>query len=346
MKRVGYLYDKAFSKENISKAIDEAANDKRKRRVVVRVLSDKEKYIDEIYEMMKTDSFKPSPYNVEEYIDGIHKKKRTIYKPRFYPDQIIHWCIYLVIRDDVYKSLIKQTCASIKGRGQIYGIKIVKKWLKDKYNTKYFLKMDVHHYYPSVNNDKLISYLERKIKDKRFVSLIKTILDLEEGLPIGMLLSQIFANIYLSDLDHKLYEKYKVKMYIRYNDDMVIFSSNKRKLHQYRKFICDELAKLDLTMKPNWQVYRTDKEMLDFMGYRMNHNKTIIRKQVMYRITRRARRYSKNPTFHNACSVCSDYGFIKYSDSQWFYKTRIRPYVNYGEAKNIIRRNSNENLCK
>lgn len=107
MKRIGYLYEKAFSKENISKAIDEAAKDKKKRQVVIKVLSDKEKYIDEIYNMMLTDSYKPSHYNVEDYLDGIHKKKRVIYKPRFYPDQVIHWCIYLVIRDYLCKSLIK-----------------------------------------------------------------------------------------------------------------------------------------------------------------------------------------------------------------------------------------------
>lgn len=346
MKRIGFLYDKAFSKENISKAIDEAAKRKRKRRIVIKVLANKEKYIDEIYEMMKNDSFVPSPYTVANYEDGIHKKKRVIYKPRFYPDQIVHWCIYLVIRDYVYKSLIKTTCASIKGRGQIYGIKIIKKWLEDKHNTKYYLKMDIHHYYPSVNNDILISYLHTKIKDERFISLIKSILDLESGLPIGMLLSQIFANCYLSNLDHKLLEEKHVRMYMRYNDDMVIFGPNKRELHKLRLWIVDELNKVDLHMKPNWQVFKIDKEMLDFMGFRLNHEKCIIRKKIMYRITRRARRYKKNPTYHRACGVVSDYGFIKYSDSQWFYKNRIRPYVNYGEAKDIIRRKANENIQK
>lgn len=339
MKRIGYLYDKAFSKETIRKAINEAARNKRHRRQVRHILANADKFVDIVYEMMQNRAFVPSAYTKDTTSDPIKKKVRNIFKPRFFPDQIIHWCIYIVIRDDIYKSLIKQTCASIKGRGQLYGIKIVQKWMKnDRKGTKYYLKIDIHHYYPSVNNDTLISFLERKIKDKEFLELIKNILILEPGLPIGMLLSQIFANFYLSNFDHKVLEQKDVEHYIRYNDDIVAFSSNKKKLHKLRKDFVQMLGELDLQMKPNWQVCKTDSEPLDFMGYRINHEKLIIRKKVMYRVTARGRRFYKNPNFHNASAVVSDFGWIKHTMSWNLFDKWLRPYVNYKKAKNIIRR--------
>ena len=184
--------------------------------------------------------------------------------------------------------------------------------------------------------------LKRKIKDYKLLNLIQEILNLDDGLPIGMILSQLFANYYLYQLDHN-YDKHT---YIRYADDICIFAESKRSLHSLRYRLMQELEELDLSIKSNWQIYKTDKEMLDFMGYRMNHVKTIMRKKIMYRFTRRIIRYNKNKSYRNACAIISYMGWVKNSDSWIFYHERVRPNVDFIELKKTIRKGKNENIQK
>lgn len=339
MKRYGWLYEQAFTKENIREAIIHASKGKRKRVIVIRILSDIDKYVDYIYNMMWSFSYKPNSYTKKTIRDVASGKIRELSKPQFYPDHIVHWCIYLVLYPILIKSLIPKTYSSLKGRGQIYGQRFIKKQLRNRRATKYYLKVDIKKFYPSVNTDKLMVMLKHKIKDRKMLDLIQSILDLEQGLPIGMILSQLLANYYLSDIDMMFNSKY----YNRYADDIVIFGSNKRKLHQTLKRLDEELAKKDLTLKRNYQIYRTGKEPLDYMGYRFYYDRTTIRKRIMYRMNRSIGKWDKEHSAENACRVISYMGWIKNSDSYNLYLNRIRPRVNFYEAKEKIRRRSEQN---
>ena len=97
-------------------------------------------------------------------------------------------------------------------------------------------------------------------------------------------------------------------------------------------------------MKDNWQIYKTENESVDFMGYRMNCFKTIIRKKIMFRITRRIKTFLKNKSYRNACAIVSYMGWIKNSDSWIFYHNIIRPYIDFTEIKKIIRGGKNESV--
>ncbi len=340
MKRYGWLYEKAFSKENIKLGIINASKGKKKRRIVRKVLANIDYYTDEIYNMAWTFSYKPNPYIKSIIKDPSSGKMREICKPQFYPDHCIHWCIYLVLYPILSKRLISKTYSSLKCRGQIYGQKKIKKQLKNKTKTKYYLKVDIRKFYPSINTSKLEVMLERKIKDIKLLKLIHEILKQEKGLPIGMILSQLFANYYITDIDYM----FNSKFYNRYADDVVIFGSNKRKLHKQRVYLQECLDKKSLTLKSNYQVYKTDKEMLDYMGFRFNHDKVIMRRKIMINSNRDILKWKRNKTYKTACSIISHMGYIKHSNSYMFYYNRIRPYVNFNELKQIIRSNTNENL--
>ena len=158
-----------------------------------------------------------------------------------------------------------------------------------------------------------------------------------------------FANFFLNDFDHWLKQDKKVKHYVRYMDDMVIFGSNKRALHKLRKEIQEELQKIGLELKPNWQVYRLDKEPLDFMGFRFYRNRTVLRKSIMLRISRRVSRAAKRkqPTRTDAFAIVSYMGWIKCTDTNGFYEKWIKPKVDFNQLKNMIRSYSkNENVQK
>lgn len=343
MKRYGWLFEKAFSKENIELAITKSSKGKRNRKVVQRILINKEKYIDDIYNLIWSGKYEPSEYIEGTICDSISGKVREICKPQFCPDHIIQWCIYLVLYPILVKSFIHNTCASIKGRGQVYGKNICMKKLANRKKTKYYLKIDIRKFYPSVNNDILIGMLERKIKDVKLMNLIKLILSKHKGLPIGMILSQLFANFYLCQLDHE----YENLTYVRYADDIVVFSANKKVLRKLIASLDESLSSVDLTMKGNYQIRKTDDEMLDYMGYRMNHDKVIMRKAIMFRCTKKVKQYKKHKTYRNACGVVSYMGFVKNSNSWNFYHERIKPNVDFIEVKKIIRNGgNNENLQK
>ena len=342
MKRYGYLFEKAFTKENISLAIQKASKGKRNRKNVMKILCDKEKYVGKIYDLVWNGEFEPAKYTHAIITDGISKKQRELCKPRFYPDHIIEWCIYLVLEPILKRSMIKNTFASLKGRGQYYGRLKIQKIVKTK-KAKYYYKCDIRKFYPSVNNDLLIKMLEKKIKDPKLMKILKAILALENGLPIGMILSQLFSNYFMCDVDHLM----EGKNYYRYADDIVIFGKTSNIVHSARRVLENAVAKKRLTIKPTWVVYKLKNTPLDFMGFRFYRDHTTIRKSIMYRATRRVRKWVKKQTLKTAHAITSYMGWVKNTDSFMFYTNRIKPYVDFKLLKDIIRNGEkkDENLC-
>lgn len=253
MKRVGYLFEKIYNKDNIRHAIVQASKGKKKKQMVKWVMANENQVVETIYQILKEKTYIPSPYYESKIRDGLSKKERTIYKPKFYPDQIIHWCLMLVIKDVIMRGMYHWNCASIPKRGIHYAKKACEKWIRnDIKNTKYCLKLDIEKFYPSINQDVLKSKFRKIIKDKDTLWLIDSIIDSHgKGLPIGNYTSQWFANFYIQDLDHFVTEKLQVKHMIRYMDDIVIFHSNKRKLKYVFTSIEKELKNYGLTIKKN-----------------------------------------------------------------------------------------------
>lgn len=350
MKRVGYLYDKMCDIELIKVAIHNAAQGKLHYGHVRRIVEHDEAFAKKIKAMLEDESFMPSHYVHDVIAEGPNKKQRDISKPRWFPDQVIHWCIYLVLKPWLFKRFYPLNCGSIPGKGVHFGKKHVAKWLReDRKNTKYYLKMDVTKFYPSIQPWRVIEKMRRVIKDERFLRLNEKILSMADGLPIGMLLSQVYANFFLTDMDFWIKQELHAKHYIRYMDDMVIFGNNKKALHRMRKAIEMRLAADGLRLKGNWQVCRLDKEPLDFMGFRFYRTHTTLRKCIMFAITRRVRKAhkaGKNVSAHLAASVISYLGWITHSDSYRMFCKWIKPYISIGTLKNAIRRNQREKLQK
>lgn len=267
MKRVGNIYEKIIDKNNIRKAILNAAKRKRNRRNVRNVLDNIVDVTEKIHKMLKYEEFQPSPYEKVKIMDGVRKKERIIYKPRFYPDQCVHWALMLQLEDIIMKGMYYYNCASIKGRGLLHATKYIEKILvRDRKNTKYCLKLDIKKFYPSVDKEILKRKFRKKLKDRETLILIDKIIDSsEDGIPIGNFTSQWFANFYLEDFDHFVKEKLKVKYYIRYMDDMLLFHRNKKQLRQIKKEIDEYLRNEKLQLKENWQLFKSDSRPIDFL---------------------------------------------------------------------------------
>ncbi|UWG72475.1 MAG: MatK/TrnK amino terminal region [Bacteriophage sp.] len=106
------------------------------------------------------------------------------------------------------------------------------------------------------------------------------------GVPIGNYLSQYFANLYLSELDHLCKEELKYKFYYRYADDIVILSDDKDFLHKVLIYIKLYVHTIGLKVKDNYQIYPVDSRGINFVGYVFYYTHTLIRKSIKYKIIR------------------------------------------------------------
>ena len=344
MKRYGNIYNRICNIDNIKLAIIKASKGKRNRKTVIKIIKDMDLYASELRDMLLNRTYKPSPYIESVIFDGSNKKERIIHKPKFYPDQIIHWALMLQLEPIIMKGMYFHCCGSVPNRGSSHGQKYIKKWIQnDKKNTKYCLKLDISKFYQSINHDVLKAKFRSKIKDNDTLWLIDSIIDsCEEGLPIGNYTSQWFANFMLQDLDHFIKEKLKMKYYLRYIDDMVLFGSNKKKLHKSKKEIETIINSYSLQIKKNWQVFKVDSRGVDFLGFRFFRNKVILRKRNALRIRRRAKRIHKrgNISYKDACAMVSYWGWIKRSNSYNFYNKHVKPYIRIKKAREVISENS------
>lgn len=341
VKRVGNLYEGICDTGNIRQAILNSSRGKRDQKRVRHILDNIDVYAERIQQLLITQSYVPSPYKVKTVRDGATQKVRTIHKPRYYPDQIIHWALMLQLQPVIMRGMYAYSCGSVPKRGTSLGQKTLRKWLDTDYKgTKYCLKMDISKFYPSVDNETLKQMFRRKLKDRDCLWLIDTIIDSAQGLPIGNYTSQWFANFYLEGLDHFIKQKLGVKYYIRYVDDLVLLGPNKKRLHAARRAIADYLQGIGLQLKGNWQVFRIDDRGIDFLGLRFFRDHTILRKRNALRIRRRMRKIARKGylSYRDACAVISYWGWIKRSDSYGFYHKYVKPVCSIGKAKEVVSR--------
>ena len=175
-------------------------------------------------------------------------------------------------------------------------------------------------------------------KDKNLLWLLDTVVDSSNNIPIGFYTSQWFANFYLTDLDHYIKEKLKIKYYIRYLDDMIIFSNNKKELGKVRIKISEYLNKEKLKLKDNYSLFKVESRCIDFLGYRFYRGYTTLRREIFLKIRRKSKRIYKKKyiSVHNAYSMISYNGLIVHSNCYNYFKKNINTYVSIEKCKKMV----------
>lgn len=349
MKSYKHLYEVCISESNRRESIKTAKHSKRIKRII------KHRHMSDDVLLLESYDWITDYKNVEHtpvYIyDGITRKVRKIIVPTM-EELVVQHNVVNALKPMLSKGMYEHTYASLPGRGAHKGKKVIEKWIKDDpKNVKYVLKMDIRHFFDSIPHDILKAKLTKTIRDERMLDLLFRIINvMDVGIPLGFYTSQWLSNWYLQGLDHYIKEQLKAVHYMRYMDDMVIFGSNKKVLHRTRQAISDYLAsELGLDLKDNWQVFRfsyIDKDGkdqgrdLDFMGFRFYRNRTVLRKTIMFKAARKAKKISKKdkPTIYDARQMLSYLGWLDCTDTYLVYKNWIKPYVNFQELKRKISR--------
>lgn len=312
MKRINNLYEKICSLDNLRLADEIARKGKAKQYGVRMHDKNREANLVALHGMLVNKTYHTSPYTVF----TIHEpKERLIHRLPYFPDRIVHHAVMNLLEPVFVSTFTADTYSCIKGRGIHAAKDAVAAALRDVAGTTYCLKLDIRKFYPSVDHDVLKGLLRRKLKDRDLLWLLGEIIDSAPGLPIGNYLSQYLANFYLTYFDHWLKETKRVRYYFRYADDLVILSPSKAELHGLLADIRSYLGeRLKLEVKGNYQVFPVKDRGIDFVGYRLFHTHTLLRKSIKKSFARAVARGAGD------ASIASYRGWAKHADARHLVK--------------------------
>lgn len=266
MKRKNNLYSNICDLNNIMKAFDEVCRNTRNKRKVNTFKEYKCIYISRIYNILINKQYKVGPYNVFTIYEP---KKRRIVSQNMFDKTINHLVARYILMPALIPCLIEQNVASRKDKGTSKGLEYFNKYINIcnyKYKEYYILKCDVKSFFSSINHNILKQKLKKKIKDNDALKIVFDIIDSEEnGIGIGNMTSQVLAIFYLNDLDHFIKEELKIKYYVRYQDDFVLFHESKDYLKNCLKEIETFLHKEDLILNDKTRIYKNTNNFI-FLG--------------------------------------------------------------------------------
>lgn len=258
MKRISNLYENTYKLENILSAFNEVCKNTKNKKRTNNYKDFKCIYVFRIYNILKNREYIVGPYN---RFTIYEPKKRKIVSQGMQDKIINHIVSRCILHPAILPCLINENVASREKLGTREGLRLFylyQQKCKLKYNIYYILKCDISKFFASINHDILKRKLKRRIKDKAALKIIFDIIDSEAvGLGIGNMTSQVLAIFYLNDLDHFIKEELKIKYYVRYQDDFLLFHPSKEYLKICFEKIKDFLKKEKLELNKKSRIYKS-----------------------------------------------------------------------------------------
>lgn len=271
--RHNYDFYDVISVENLFVAWKKFRKGKRSKKDVSLFELNLENNIFKLHEDLLSGKWSPEPYIFFQVQDP---KLRKIHKASV-RDRVLYQAIYQKLYKIFDKSFIYDSYSSRDIKGTHRGVRRFNQFARKStgnYNKNTFvLKCDVRKFFDSINHEILLKLIKKRCKDRCFLNLIEKIIhsfkfSKGKGLPLGNVTSQIFANIYLDELDQFIKHKLKAIYYIRYCDDFVIICPSLEVLKSYIIEIFNFLKNnLLLSLHPNKISIRKIIQGVDFLGY-------------------------------------------------------------------------------
>ncbi len=272
------IFEKIISLENLFLAWDNFKEGKRKKKDVQKFEWELEQNIFQLQRELRRGTYKHHSYSSFFISDP---KQRHIHKADV-RDRILHHAIFTVLNPIFEQTFISHSFSCRIGKGTHKGVialeKMIRKETKNYFRHCYILKCDIRKFFGTIDHKILMSILNKRITDEKSQWLIKKIIDSfsssqpdifnAKGLPIGNLTSQLFANVYLNELDQFVKHELRIKHYARYTDDFVIVSDSRRYLQDVLRPIDRFLKeKLALDLHPKKVAIIKYSQGVDFLGY-------------------------------------------------------------------------------
>ncbi|MBX2928515.1 MAG: hypothetical protein KF852_11815 [Saprospiraceae bacterium] len=284
MKRANHLIPLIADPDNLRLAFWKARKGKNHAAQVEAYRNRLDKNLTALREQITTGLLDVGKYH---YFRVYEPKERLICAAAF-DEQVLHHTLMNVCHEHFERHQIFDSYASRKGKGNHAALARARSFTKQ---YDWYLKLDVRKFFETIHHGMLKAQLEHLFKERRLLEIFGKIIDSYEaqpqrGVPIGNLSSQYFANHYLSGLDHFIKEKLGVKAYVRYMDDMVLWSKDKAALKRALVEITTYIeGTLHCTLKPV-QLQRC-RLGLPFLGYRLLPYQTRLLQQSKQRFIRK-----------------------------------------------------------
>ncbi len=348
MKSYNGLFADMVELEEIKSSILEAAREKTGRPEVKRALADTDGKAQELQEKFIKEEWYPPKHAKSRLCEGSHKKTRMIVKPRWDDEQIVHHVLMRQFRKIVEPRLYRYACGSLKGRGPHFAKRTIKRW-RDGYKGArfYVAELDIKGFYDNVDTEILKSMIRKRVRDKRYLTVLFRVIDGgAPGLPKGFYTSPWFSHFMLTPLDNYITQTLRPDHYLRYADNMFLFSKNKKKLHQMVREVSRYLwEKLHLRLKEDWQVFRFESmnrrtgkvtgRAVNCLGFVIHRDRVTMRKSILERARAKANRIKQSGHMRriDAAAIISYMGWFKHTDTYGYYLRWIKPKVSVRYCK-------------
>ena len=245
MKRHGHLWQRMSSFEHLLRAAETARRGKRFRPTVADFEFNLESELWKLHAELKSRGYRPGAYR--SFL--ILEPKERLISAAPYGDRIVHHALTAALEPIFEPAFVFDSYACRRGKGTHAAVRRCQEFAR---RYPFVLKADIRKFFPSIDHEILKQRIARKIKDPDVQWLAGRIIDhgslpdpahdwfptddlftpseRRRGIPIGNQTSQFFANVYLDPLDHFVKERLRIKGYVRYVDDFLLFADDKRTL--------------------------------------------------------------------------------------------------------------------
>lgn len=339
MKRAGNLYPRVCSFENLVLAAKSAQRCKRFRNDVLAFNYALEPNLAEIQHELTEKTYTPGAYKT--FV--IHEPKRRLISAAPYRDRVVHHALCSVIGPVFEAGFIHSSYANRHGKGTHKAVEHFRILTR---KHRYCLRADIEKYYPSMDHAVLKERIRRKIKCPDTLWLVDAILDnsneqepvgqyfrgddlltpctRRHGLPIGNLTSQLWANVYLDGVDHTMACLAGRRRYLRYVDDIALFSDSREELEEARRLMAAELEAIRLRLHPVKTAITETRHGVNFLGFRFFPGRIRVRQENLRRARRRMHEQA-----HAYCRGTIDVEELRNSIQSWI------AHVSFGDTWRI-----------
>lgn len=292
------LIDRITDKENIYDAYKQTLVGDSKYKIDAMLFS-----IDETYNLMKLrQSLLDKTYAFDNYEEFyvMEPKERLIHAPS-YKDKIVQLAINNVLKEIYNPSFIYDSYACIDNKGThkcVDRISYFMRKAKWQYGEDaYIIKMDIEKFFYTIDREILKEMIRKKIDCEETLNLIFKIVDSADmidyrGLPLGNTLSQLFANVYMNEMDQYAKRKLGLKFYVRYADDTIIIVKDKETANEVLDGLIEFYKEvLNLTMSLDKTKIFPIAQGVNAIGFKIHTTHRLLRNDSKKKIKRKSKRF-------------------------------------------------------
>lgn len=287
--------ERVFSFAALWSAAQRAARGKRTAASVARFRLDLEPRLFALRDELLSGRWSPGAVRTMLVHDG---KPRVISVPTF-RDRVVHQALSAATAPRVERRMIRDSYACREGEGTHAAFRRARAWAR---TWRWWVRLDVRRYFPTIDHGVVCAQLRDDVAHEGLRAICERILDAagergaghrlpgedlfatlsrKAGLPLGSLMSQLWANRVLDPVDHLVKDRLRHRAYMRYMDDLLLFDDDRGRLDELARTVEEACHGLRLRLHP-WCVHPTAAGM-SFVGYRVTPEQVRVRRSSVRR---------------------------------------------------------------